>query len=372
MRHASRAAVLFASVFTAAAAMAAPLEVGGLVLEAGHPSLADWALPATPPHPADNAPTPARVELGKKLFFDPRLSGDGNMSCGTCHNPLFGWSDGLPTAKGVKSQVLARATPTVINTAYNSIQMWDGRKASLEDQAMGPMMTNVEMNMDLERLFTWLSSNAEYRTAFAQAYPGQPVDADTLARAIASFERTVVSNDTPFDRWVKGDAQAMTSAQVRGFAVFVDENKGNCAVCHAGANFTDNGFHNIGLKSFSDAEPDLGRFGQKPIRLMRGAFKTPTLRELARTAPYFHDGSALTLDEVIRHYESGGEARENLSPNMKRLNLSAAERADLLAFLQALNSAPTQLVLPTLPPEASPVLLRPVEGNPVANREIVD
>ena len=135
-------------------------------IRSGHPDLQKWLLPNTPPYPADNKPTPERVALGKMLFFDTRLSGDGNMSCASCHSPLYGWSDGLPTAKGLKSKVLSRATPTVVNTAYNSLQMWDGRKKSLEDQAIGPMEASAEMNTNLPALFNWLKSNEGYKTVF--------------------------------------------------------------------------------------------------------------------------------------------------------------------------------------------------------------
>jgi cytochrome c peroxidase len=151
----------------------------------------------------------------------------------------------------------------------------------------------------------------------------------------------------------------MTPQQVRGFAVFVDPAKGNCAVCHAAPNFTDDGFHNVGLASYGAEQPDLGRYAQKPLGLMKGAFKTPTLRDVARTAPYFHDGSALTLEDVVAHYERGGEVRGNLSPNMQDIELSAAERADLVAFLHALSSPPAPVVLPTLPTQPSPILVQP-------------
>src|SRR5688572_17709107 len=183
------------------------------------PTAADqkWLLPKQPPFPAGNEPTKERVELGKMLFFDPRLSADGNLSCAGCHSPMFGWSDGLPTAKGAKSKVLGRATPTVVNSAYNSIQMWDGRKSSLEDQAMGPMESMDEMAMDLKALFAWLGKSPAYRADFAKAYPGEAIDHKTVSKALASFERTVVSSDSPFDRWLRGDAKAMTPQQVRGF-----------------------------------------------------------------------------------------------------------------------------------------------------------
>ena len=219
------------------------------------------------------------------------------MSCATCHNPALGWSDGLPTAKGVKSKVLGRASPTIFNTAYNSIQMWDGRKKSLEDQAMGPMEA------------TGKNSN--------------------------------------FDRWVKGDKKAMTAKQVRGFKVFAG--KANCIACHSAPNFTDNGFHNIGLKSWGDKNPDMGRYAQRPLGLMKGAFKTPTLREIKRTAPYFHDGSAKTLKAAVKHYAKGGEVKTNLSPSMEQIKLSNKEIDEVVAFMKALSSPYIKVSLPELP-----------------------
>ncbi len=338
-------------ILAALGTLALTIAIGMGTAVADGPKEADktWVLPAMPPSPDDNRITPERVELGKMLFFDPRLSRDGNMSCATCHNPMFGWSDGQATAKGFKSSTLARATPTVVNTGFNPIQMWDGRKKSLEDQAMGPMESNAEMNMDLAFLFTWLNGNAGYRTVFAKAYPGEPIDAKTLSKAIAAYERTIVSNTSPFDRWLRGESNAMTPQQVRGFRVFTDADKGNCAVCHSAPNFTDNGFHNLGLRSFGIDEPDLGRYLIKPVKTMRGAFKTPTLRDVALTAPYFHDGSAKTLMDVVNHYEQGGEVKTNLSPNMKPLTLTQQEKEDLVAFMEALTSPQQVTTLPTLP-----------------------
>jgi len=324
-------------------------EFSSYTFEAGHPSLQGWLLPDTPPYPENNAPNPERIELGKKLFFDPRLSGDGNMSCASCHNPMLGWSDGLPTAKGFQSMVLGRATPVVTNTAYNSIQMWDGRKKSLEDQAMGPMEASVEMNTDVDKLLSWLGTNEEYQAAFEEAYPGEGITTDTVSKAIASFERTVISNNSPFDAWVKGDNSALTTQQVEGFKLFADPNKGNCAVCHSGANFTDNGFHNIGLSSFEVAEPDMGRYSERPLNLMRGAFKTPTLRDITLSAPYFHDGSSENLDQVMDHYLKGGEVQSNLSPNMKALELDENEKEAIIAFLESLTSPPQAITLPNIP-----------------------
>ena len=317
------------------------------VFQSGHASLKEWLLPKKAPYPPENEPTPERVTLGKKLFFDPRLSGDGNMSCGSCHNPALGWSDGLRTAKGVKSTVLGRASPTLMNNGYNTIQMWDGRKKTLEDQAMGPMEATLEMNMDIKRLFEWLNGNTEYKMLFAQAYPGQDISAATLSKALASFQRTIVSNNSPFDRWIKGDAKAMTPQQTEGFKLFAG--KANCAVCHSPPNFTDNGFHNIGLPSHGAPEPDMGRYAQKPVKVMKGAFKTPTVRDINTSAPYFHDGSAMTLMDVVELYNKGGIIKTDLSPNIKELGLTQADKEALVAFMHALTSPYQAITLPELP-----------------------
>lgn len=330
----------------------------------GHPEIQEWLLPDTPKSPKKNTPTTERVALGKMLFFDPRLSRDGSISCATCHNPVLGWADGLPTGVGFQGKVLGRASPTVINTAYNRIQMWDGRARTLEAQALGPILAAVEMNGDLNAIINWLKATPGYARAFDNAYPGEGITEKTLARAIASFERTVISNDSPFDRWVKGDASAMTRQQVRGFKVFLDPDKGNCAVCHQAPNFTDDGFHNLGLASYNADSPDMGRFAHVPIKVLKGAFKTPTLRDIALTAPYFHDGSANTLEEVVDHYVTGGVVTPDLSPNMKPLNLTEQEKADLVAYMQALTSPPVTFELPLLPVAQHPTPYTKQPENP--------
>lgn len=333
-----------------AATFATTLQAGDVskyTYEAGHPSLQEWLLPDQPPYPEDNAPTPNRIDLGKKLFFDPRLSGDQTISCGTCHNPLLGWSDGLPKGIGFKGADLPRASPTVINTGYNTIQMWDGRKKTLEDQAMGPMEATLEMNMDFAKLFNFLKNNKEYSAMFEEAYPGEGVNAKTVSKAIASYERTIISNNSSFDNWVKGDKNAMTAQQVNGFKLFVG--KGNCEVCHSAPNFTDNGFHNLGLASWADKNADVGRYAQKPIGILKGAFKTPTIRDIERTAPYFHDGSSATLMETVEHYNKGGVVKDGVSPNIKPLNLTDQEKQDLVAFMQALTSPFIPVSLPEIP-----------------------
>lgn len=313
-----------------------------------------WSLGVLPVL-ADNPATPAKIELGKALFFDPRLSANGTISCATCHNPALGWSDGLKTGVGINGTVLGRATPTIVNVAYNTQFMWDGRKKSLEDQALGPMKTPEEMKTDLGAAIHMLGSIDAYRVLFDKAFPGEAIGEDTIAKAIAAFERTVVSKDSRFDRWVSGDTRALTAQEWRGYQVFKDPARGNCATCHAGPNFTDNGFHNIGVAQAA-GKPDLGRFQLRALASMKGAFKTPTLRDIALTAPYFRDGSAATLMDVVEHYDRGGDDRSNLSKEIRPLNLRTEEKEDLVAFMLALTGRPTSVALPQLPqsPKASP------------------
>jgi len=305
-----------------------------------------WLRPASAPAPADNLPTQARIELGRQLFFDPRLSRKGAMSCASCHNPALGWSDGLPTAVGFDMQKLGRATPTILNTAFNTIQMWDGRKANLEDQALGPIAAEGEMNLPLPEMVTRLKSIQGYHNEFEKAYPGMGISEVTVARAIASFERTVLSTESPFDRWRMGDEKAVSPEAKRGFEVFTG--KAKCAICHMGYNFTDNGFHNIGVKG-DGAAYDVGRYAQRPLKSLRGAFKTPTLRDIALTAPYMRNGAYTTLMDVVEHYDRGGDDQENLSMNIVPLGLTAAEKVELVAFMESLTGAPREISVPVLP-----------------------
>jgi cytochrome c peroxidase len=306
-----------------------------------------WRLPAVP-MPEGNRSTPARVELGKALFFDPRLSGNGATSCASCHNPSLGWSDGLKTAVGMGGVVLARATPTIVNTAFNTQFMWDGRKKSLEDQALGPMKAADEMNTDFPAVIERLRAMPGYALLFERAYPGEPLGEETLAKALAAYERSIVSRDSPFDRWLAGDTRALTPAQYRGFRLFTDPAKAHCAACHSGPNFTDNGFHNIGIRS-AGARPDPGRFNVRAVASMKGAFKTPTLRDIELTGPYFRDGSATTLREVVEHYARGGDDRSNISADVKQLHLSEQDKNDLVAFLRALTGRRVPVTAPHLP-----------------------
>ncbi len=302
--------------------------------------------PAAAPAPADNPLTPARAELGKVLFFDPRLSGSNWISCATCHNPGLGWADGLPKSVGHGMKALRRGAPTILNVAFNPLQMWDGRSPNFEAQALIPIEGPGIMAQDMPGLIKKLDAIAGYRPLFDKAYPGEGVSGATIVKALASYQRTVLSTESPFDRWRKGHAQAVSAPAKRGFALF--EGKANCVKCHSGFNFTDNGFHNIGLK-IAGTDEDPGRFAQRKVPIVQGAFKTPTLRDVALTAPYMHHGIYATLEEVVEHYDRGGDVKDNLSPNIAPLNLSAQDKADLVAFLKSLTGAPARIVLPQLP-----------------------
>lgn len=307
-----------------------------------------FRLPAKAPEPKDNKGTPARIELGKMLFFDPRLSGSNWISCATCHNPALGWSDGLPTGIGNGMAALPRATPSIVNSAFNDLQMWDGLFHSLEEQAVAPIEGAGEMNGKVNQILTNLRSIPGYAQEFAKAYPGEGISKETLAKAIACFERTVISTSSPFDLWMDGSQGAISLSAKRGFALFVG--KANCVACHRGPNFTDQGFHNIGLKTDTDeGRSDEGRFARVPIKISKGAFKTPTLRDVARTAPYMHNGAYRTLDEVVEHYDRGGVDKQNLDPNIKPLGLCDQDKKDLVAFMKTLSGKPMTIVVPTLP-----------------------
>ena len=211
------------------------------------------------------------------------------------------------------------------------------------------MLNENEMATDINAMVEFLRGNDTYASYFNNAFPGEGVSLDTTVKAIGAFQRTIIVDDTPFDKWVRGDNEAMTSQQVRGFKLFVNSDKGNCAVCHSAPNFSDDGFHNLGLASFGNNNPDVGRFSKVPLGIMKGAFKTPTLRNVEYTAPYFNDGSAATLVEVMEHYIRVGEVKTNLSPNMKPLSITEDEAQDIVAFLMALSAEREPFELPILP-----------------------
>jgi len=282
------------------------------------------------PVPADNPMTREKVELGKQLYFDPRLSCDDTVSCASCHDPKKGWSNSAPFATGVRSQVGGRSAPTIINSAYSDLQFWDGRAHQLEGQALGPIQNPIEMDHKLEECVVKLNKLKGYRDQFQKVF-GTDVTSENIAKAIAAFERTVLSGNAPYDKFKAGDQNALSAAAQRGMKLFFG--KGHCSACHTGPNFSDASFHNIGV-GMKAAKPDMGRYEVTKVEGDKGAFKTPTLREVARHAPYMHDGSLKTLEDVVDHYDKGGIANPQLDEEIFPLKLTAQEKADLVTFMK--------------------------------------
>ncbi len=313
-----------------------------------------WLRPAEVPQPEDNKLTPERIELGKLLYFDKRLSSSGKISCATCHHPKHGWSDEKPTSKAVghEGRVGPRNSPTVLNTAYQRHQFWDGRAKSLEEQALGPIEADVEMNMPLDELIPKLRKIKGYVDLFEKAYPGEGITKETLAKAIASFERTVVSTIAPFDKYAMGDKDALTQKQKEGFELF--KGKAHCVDCHDGFNFTDGSFHNIGLNDGELHGKELGRYLVKRRAAWYGVMKTPTLRDVVKSGPYFHDGSAKTLEEVTHICGNGGRYEHNVknkSTFMKNRGLTKDEISKIVAFLGSLKGPDLDIEIPTKFPQ---------------------
>lgn len=297
------------------------------------------------PIPVDNPPTSETISLGRRLFYDPALSVDDTVSCSSCHHPDFGFSDGQATSTGVRDQVGGRNAPTVINSAYSTTQFWDGRSPNLEDQAEGPVQNPIEMAHTLEGVEKKLRVDVSYQTAFNEAYGSKDVTYERIGKAIASFERTVLSGNSPFDRYFYGkDRSALNASARRGLKIFRDPKKGNCAACHTieaeFALFTDNKFHNLGVGAeFDGTYKDAGRFEVSKDKVDTGAFKTPTLRNIAQTAPYMHDGHLKTIKDVVDFYVGGGNSNEHLDTEIRSLDfLTGQDRADLVAFLESLTS----------------------------------
>lgn len=300
--------------------------------------------PVSIPSPKSNPLTPEKAELGRHLFFDPRISSTKAVSCASCHNPGFDWSDGRARGLGVTGIPLPRRSPTVVNAAWLTALMWDGRAGGLEQQAALPITAEHEMGLALEEAVARVKAIEGYAPLFEAAFPGEEISEKTLLGALASFQRTLVSREAPFDKWIAGDETAISDAAKRGFLVFNGE--GRCNKCHSSWRFTDDSFHDIGLDS-----EDIGRgaFAPPSVTIMQHAFKTPTLRDLRMSGPYMHDGSMDTLAEVIDHYEKGGKKRPSLSPEMKPITLSDRERADLMAYLETLRGPPLDVDVPRLP-----------------------
>jgi cytochrome c peroxidase len=284
-----------------------------------------------PPAPPDNPTTPERVALGEKLFADPRLSGDGKRTCAACHQPPLAFTDGRRRAKAITGSAMQRNTPSLWNLAWSKQYFWDGRAPSLEEQVGGPIAAADEMGGTWSTILTRLQSDAPLAAQFQIAYPNDPSASEsTIRKALAAYLRSLISPPTRFDAWAAGDTKALAPAEVRGFRLFTG--KAGCALCHAGWRFTDDRFHDIGLRS-----TDEGRGGAKGGTPGQIAFKRPGLRDVARTAPYMHDGSLPTLAAVVEHYTGRFVARPTLATTMNRsLRLTAQEKADLITFLKTL------------------------------------
>lgn len=330
-----------------------------LALAGGPAMAAQWqALPDTAPAPADNPTTAEKVELGKMLYFDPRVSSTGTVSCFSCHNVMEGGDDHRPTSVGVHGQLGGRNAPTVWNSAFHSAQFWDGRAATLEDQAKGPVTNPVEMGMsDLDAAVSRLARIKGYKPFFDAAFgPGDNINADNMAKAIAAYERTLITPDSPYDRYVKGDRQALSAQQVRGMETF---DRIGCTSCHSGANFDGPAlpagqpflmkFPTFPGSSY-DAEykltEDPGRYASTGNDADRHMWRVPTLRNLTYTAPYFHNGSVKSLPEAVKV----------MAKTQLNKDLGEADTADIVAFLEGLTGKFPDQTMPHLPPTPGDLL----------------
>jgi cytochrome c peroxidase len=288
------------------------------------------ALPHTPlgldvymPVPESNPLTAAKIKLGRQLFFDKRLSRDGTLACAGCHDPERAFSDGRTVARGVGGAEGVRNSPALINRGYGQAFFWDGRAESLERQAIEPILNPKELALTKDEL--------EQRTHLR---------ADEVAAALASYVRTLRSGDSPYDRFTMGQATALNATEKAGLDLF--RGKGHCVNCHAGPNFSDEQFHNTGVSWVSGRFTDEGRFAVSGNEEDRGAFKTPTLREVSRTAPYMHDGSLATLEQVMDFYSEGGRANPHLDPEIRPRRFTPEEKRGLVAFLRSLTGTIAQ------------------------------
>jgi cytochrome c peroxidase len=298
--------------------------------------------------PKDNPYSPQKAELGWLLFFDKRLSLDNSVACANCHDPRFAFTDGQRFSKGIRGQLGGRSAPTVINRAYSLEQFWDGRAKTLEEQAKGPIANPMEMGHTHDACSKGIGAVPGYRARFHAAFGTDAITIDHIVKAIATFERTVLSGNSPYDRFTAGDEKALTDGQKRGMKVFFSDNA-RCDSCHEGFNFTNGKYANVGI-GMDKPMPDMGRFVVTGQEQDKGAFKSPTLRDVEHTGPYMHDGSLKTLAEVVDHYDKGGIKNPWLHQDVRPLKLSAQEKQDLVEFLKSLSgegwqqiSAPRQL-----------------------------
>lgn len=332
--------------------------------------------------PEDNPLTRAKIELGRQLYFDPRLSRDGTVSCASCHHPDKGYAFDTQFGVGVKGQEGGRNSPVSYNRILSGPQFWDGRADSLEAQAVGPIANPIEMGFTHDECVERLETIEGYRIQFEKIFPDSGVTIDNVGKAIASFERVVVTGPSPadyyepvllvesqfpelvkdleafeeedpdsFDFYMEAvensEKNPMSEAAIRGRKLFFDK-RSNCSTCHTGANFSDEQYHNLGV-GMDTEKPDLGRFDQTKENKDRGAFKTPTIRNVALTAPYMHDGSQKTLEEVVEWYAKGGHANDHLSDKVKKLDLTDQEKSDLVAYMKALTGEFTSVCQDRLP-----------------------
>jgi cytochrome c peroxidase len=319
------------------------------------------------PIPEDNPLTAAKVALGEKLFQDTRLAGDSTMSCQTCHLPGFGFA--VPQALGpaYPTQAERRNSPTLVNVAFNEPLIWDGRAPNLDKQALGPVKNVLHLNNNVDLIAEQLKTDPEYRAAFAAAYGDEAITGQRIAHAISSYERTLVFDASPVDRYMDGDKDALSKPQKRGLTLFLG--KARCIICHKGPNLTDNDFHNLGvpddhvtgdpqimaavrfdakrlgLEQWASLEEDPGREGVTKDPADRGKFRTMGLRNIEQSAPYMHNGALKTLEEVIAFYNDGGGEHPNKSPLMQPLELSEPEQQDLVEFLRALTGTQREMAL---------------------------
>lgn len=297
------------------------------------------------PIPADNPQSDAKIKLGRQLYFDGRLSANNEISCATCHDPKTGWAGHDATDTGIGGRVGDRNSGTVVNSGYMKYQFWDGRAASLEEQALGPIHNPVEMGETLENVVRKLNAIPGYKRQFQEVFHSD-VTTDGIAKAIAAFERTIVSGPSPYDRFLQGDKKALSAEALRGMEIF--NGKGTCVACHNGPLFSDQSFHNLGI-GMNAAKPDIGREAVTKDPKDRGKFKTPGLRNVANTYPYMHDGQTPTLEAVVELHNKGGIPNSNLDPLVKPLGLTDTEKKDLVAFLKALTGPEPVVSAPKLP-----------------------
>lgn len=311
------------------------------------------------PHPADNPTNDAKKELGKILFFDPRLSISGQIACASCHDPQLGWGDGKRLAFGHDRKLGGRNAMTILNTAFYKKLFWDGRANSLEDQARFPVQDHLEMNASLTDMEKKVQSFAGYKPLFKKAFGEEEINLEKIFKAIAAFERTVVSPPSRFDLFIKGKQEAMKDEEVLGLHLF--RTKAGCINCHNTPLFSDNKFHNDGQTLWGSENEDLGLYNVTKNKADVGKFKTPSLRETMNTGPWFHHGNFPTMKDVILFYNLGnpapiqkkylGTARDSIlpvtSPMLKKLNLSEKEIDALVAFMGAITTTPRRLNPPT-------------------------